>query len=81
MLAGTNLIVTDNDIYSSGDVVSTRNNGAAGASYMHIARNRFWNGGTTHWCVLSILSFFFFPFRFLFFSFSFLVSCRSLDLL
>eukprot|EP00039_Didymoeca_costata_P023790 m.8277 g.8277 ORF g.8277 m.8277 type:complete len:915 (-) comp3864_c0_seq1:40-2784(-) len=49
MLAGTNLFVTDNDIYSSGDVVSTKNNGAAGADYMHIARNRFWNGGTTHW--------------------------------
>ena len=27
------------------------NNGAAGAEYMHIARNRFWNGGTTHWGV------------------------------
>ena len=40
MLAGTNLFVTDNDIYSSGDVVSTLNNGAAGAEYMHIARNR-----------------------------------------
>ena len=49
-LAGTNLKVTDNDIYSSGDVVSTLNNGAAGATYMHIARNRLWNGGTTHWC-------------------------------
>ena len=36
--AGTNLFVTDNDIYSSGDVVSTLNNGAAGATYMHIAR-------------------------------------------
>eukprot|EP01047_Picozoa_sp_COSAG01_P111105 COSAG01_NODE_39904_length_470_cov_1.938005_1_plen_68_part_10 len=48
-LAGQNLFVTDNDIYSSGDVVSTRGNGAAGAAYMHIARNRFWNGGTTHW--------------------------------
>ena len=23
--------------------------GAVGATYMHIARNRFWNGGTTHW--------------------------------
>jgi len=51
MLAGRNLFVTDNDIYSSGDVVSTLNNGAAGAEYMHIARNRFWNGGTTHWGV------------------------------
>jgi hypothetical protein len=48
-LAGQNLFVTDNDIYSSGDVVSTRGNGAAGAAYMHIARNQFWNGGTTHW--------------------------------
>jgi hypothetical protein len=48
-LAGTNLFITDNDIYSSGDVVSTLNNGAAGATYMHIARNRLWNGGTTHW--------------------------------
>ena len=48
-LAGTNLFVTDNDIYSTGDVVSTLNNQAAGATYMHIARNRFWNGGTTHW--------------------------------
>ena len=43
--------MTDNDIFSSGDVVSTLNNGAAGATYMHIARNRFWNGGTTHWGV------------------------------
>ena len=51
MLAGRNLFVTDNDIYSSGDVVSTLYNGAAGAEYMHIARNRFWNGGTTHWGV------------------------------
>jgi hypothetical protein len=42
-------MVTDNDIYSTGDVVSTRNNGASGAEYMHIARNRIWNGGTTHW--------------------------------
>ena len=50
-LAGQNLFVTDNDIFSSGDVVSTLNNGAAGATYMHIARNRFWNGGTTHWGV------------------------------
>jgi hypothetical protein len=49
--AGTNLFVTDNDIYSSGDVVSTLSNGAAGATYMHIARNRLWNGGTTHWGV------------------------------
>ena len=32
-LAGTNLFVTDNDIYSSGDVVSTLGNGAAGATY------------------------------------------------
>jgi hypothetical protein len=32
-LAGTNLFVTDNDIYSTGDVVSTLNNGAAGAEY------------------------------------------------
>lgn len=48
-LAGTNLFVTDNDIYSTGDVVSTLSNGAAGGTYMHIARNRFWNGGTTHW--------------------------------
>jgi len=44
-------VVTDNDIFSSGDVVSTLNNGAAGATYMHIARNRLWNGGTTHWGV------------------------------
>ena len=36
MLAGKNLFVTDNDIYSSGDVVSTLNNGAAGAEYMHV---------------------------------------------
>ena len=50
-LAGRNLFVTDNDIFSSGDVVSTLNNGAAGAEYMHIARNRLWNGGTTHWGV------------------------------
>jgi hypothetical protein len=50
-LAGRNIFVTDNDVYSSGDVVSTLNNGAAGAEYMHIARNRFWNGGTTHWGV------------------------------
>ena len=48
-MAGTNLFITDNDIYSSGDVVSTLNNGAAGASYLHIARNQLWNGGTTHW--------------------------------
>jgi hypothetical protein len=41
-LAGTNLFVTDCDIYSSGDVVSTLGNGDAGAEYMHIARNRFW---------------------------------------
>ena len=41
--------VTDNDVYSSGDVVSTRGNGAVGAEYMHVARNRLWNGGTTHW--------------------------------
>ena len=34
LLAGRNLFVTDNDIYSSGDVVSTRGNGAAGAEYM-----------------------------------------------
>jgi len=33
-LAGTNLFVTDNDIFSSGDVVSTLNNGAPGAQYM-----------------------------------------------
>ena len=49
MVAGTNVVVTDNDIYSSGDVVSTLNNGAAGTSYLYVARNRFWNGGTTHW--------------------------------
>ena len=48
-LAGKSLFVQDNDIFSSGDVVSSRNNGAAGAAYMHISRNRFWNGGTTHW--------------------------------
>ena len=85
-LAGRNIFVTDCDIYSSGDVVSTLHNGArqrvacpahaghslaqprpalrilvtapplvclstgaAGAEYMHIARNRMWNGGTTHW--------------------------------
>lgn len=48
-LAGQNIFVEDNDIYSSGDVVSTLNNGAAGAAFMHIARNTFWNGGTTHW--------------------------------
>ena len=48
-LAGTNIFVEDNDIFSSGDVVSTRDNGAAGATYMQIARNRFFNGGTTHW--------------------------------
>lgn len=40
MLAGTNLFIEDNDIHSSGDVVSTLNNGAVGASYMSIARNR-----------------------------------------
>eukprot|EP00040_Diaphanoeca_grandis_P025574 m.141853 g.141853 ORF g.141853 m.141853 type:complete len:943 (+) comp30217_c0_seq1:33-2861(+) len=49
MLAGTNLFVEDNDIFSSGDVVSTLNNGAVGGTYMQIARNRFYNGGTTHW--------------------------------
>jgi hypothetical protein len=48
-MAGQNIFITDNDIYSSGDVVSTLNNGAAGASYLHIARNQLWNGGTTHW--------------------------------
>jgi hypothetical protein len=37
---------------SSGDVVGTRGNGVdIGAAYMHIARNRMWNGGTTHWGV------------------------------
>ena len=46
-LAGRNLFVTDSDIYSSGDVVGTRGNGDdIGAAYMHIARNRFYNGGT-----------------------------------
>jgi len=49
LLAGSNLFVEDNDIYSSGDVVSTLNNGAVGGTYMQIARNRFYNGGTTHW--------------------------------
>jgi len=49
-LAGRNLFVTDNDIYSSGDVVGTRGNGDdIGGAYMHIARNRMWNGGTTHY--------------------------------
>eukprot|EP00941_MAST-03F_sp_MAST-3F-sp1_P003605 g3605.t1 len=51
-LRGKNLQITDNDIYSSGDCVSTRDNqvnGIGGAAYMHIARNRFYNGGTTHW--------------------------------
>lgn len=38
LLAGKNLFVTDNDVFSSGDVVSTLNNGAAGAEFMHIAR-------------------------------------------
>ena len=49
-LAGRNLFVTDSDIYSSGDVVGTRGNGDdIGAAYMHIARNRFYNGGATHY--------------------------------
>ena len=49
-LAGRNLFVTDSDIYSSGDVVGTRGNGDdIGAAYMHIARNRFLNGGATHY--------------------------------
>eukprot|EP00041_Stephanoeca_diplocostata_P029767 m.886641 g.886641 ORF g.886641 m.886641 type:complete len:955 (-) comp23627_c0_seq5:567-3431(-) len=50
LLAGVNIFVTDNDIYSTGDVVSTQNNGdTSGGRYMHIARNTFWNGATTHW--------------------------------
>ena len=49
LLAGKNIQIVDNDIYSSGDVVSTLHNGMAGGSYFYIARNRFWNGGTTHW--------------------------------
>jgi hypothetical protein len=49
LLAGRNLHVLDCDVYSTGDVVSTLNNGAVGAEYLHVARNRFWNGGTTHW--------------------------------
>ena len=49
-LAGRNLFVTDCDIYSSGDVVGTRGNGDdLGGAYMHIARNRMWNGGATHY--------------------------------
>ena len=36
-------------LYCSGDVVSTLYNGMPGGSYFHIANNRFWNGGTTHW--------------------------------
>ena len=58
MLAGKNVQIVDNDIYSSGDVVSTLYNGMPGGSYFHIARNRFWNGGTTHWYVsfFSLLS-------------------------
>ena len=48
-LAGRNVAVVGNDIYSSGDVVSTLDNGAAGAEYLEVRGNRFWNGGTTHW--------------------------------
>ena len=49
-LAGRNLFVTDSDIYSSGDVVGPRGNGDdIGAAYMHIARNRVYNGGATHY--------------------------------
>ena len=50
-LAGRNLVVTDNDIYSSGDVVSSLYSGfgADGVSFLHVARNTFYNGGTTHW--------------------------------
>ena len=49
MLAGKNIQIENNDIYSTGDVVSTLYNGMAGGSYFHIHNNRFWNGGTTHW--------------------------------
>jgi len=49
MMAGKNIQIYDNDIYSSGDVVSTLYNGMAGGSFFHVANNRFWNGGTTHW--------------------------------
>lgn len=50
-LAGKNLAITDNDIYSSGDVVSSLGSGFGpdGVNYMHVARNQFYNGGTTHW--------------------------------
>ena len=50
-IAGGNLAITDNDIYSSGGVVSSLNSGfgADGVSYLHVARNKFYNGGTTHW--------------------------------
>ena len=48
-IAGTNVVVRNNDIYSSGDVVSTLQNGGAGTSYLLVQNNRFWNGGTTHW--------------------------------
>lgn len=49
LIAGTNIFVEDNDLYSTNDVISTLSNGAAGASYMHIANNRIYNGGTAHW--------------------------------
>ena len=41
--------VNKKGLSARGANVSTLGNGAAGASYMHIARNRFYNGGTTHW--------------------------------
>lgn len=49
LLAGKNIFIEDNDLYSTGDVLSTLNNGDAGASYMHIRGNRIFNGGTAHW--------------------------------
>jgi len=50
MIAGKNNVVENNDIYSSGDVISTLYNGdATGTSYLRVSNNRLWNGGTTHW--------------------------------
>eukprot|EP00051_Salpingoeca_urceolata_P024169 m.421658 g.421658 ORF g.421658 m.421658 type:complete len:919 (-) comp20198_c0_seq6:105-2861(-) len=49
LLAGTNLFVSDSDLYSSGDVISTRDNSDIGATYMQIVNNTMHNGGTAHW--------------------------------
>ena len=49
-IAGKNHVVENNDIYSSGDVISSRDNGDdIGLGWLRVSNNRLWNGGTTHW--------------------------------